>query len=160
MNVFYINQDPIIAAQMLCDHHIRKMQIECAQLLCTTFWHFGIEAPYKKSHYNHPSAKWARESIEHFDWLLNHGLEICTEFEKRYLKPHATKNVLLWCQTNKPLLNNLISTNPFTPPPQVMPDQYKMNDTLEAYKNFYKLDKIGIKELNYNKLNNQPEWTK
>jgi len=41
-----------------------------------------------------------------------------------------------------------------------MPDEYKMDDTLEAYKRFYILDKLGVKQLNYNKLNNQPEWTK
>lgn len=160
MNIFYINEDPIIAARDLVDDHIRKMQIESAQMLCTTFWHFGHEAPYKKCFFNHPSTKWVRESIEHFNWLLNHGLEICEEFEKRYGKPHVTKNTLIWCQTNRNALNGLISTNSFIPPPQCMPEEYKKQDTLEAYRNFYILDKIGVKKLNYNKLNNQPEWTK
>lgn len=160
MNIFYINENPTIAAKQLADNHIRKMQIECAQLLCTTFWYFNIEAPYKKSHINHPSAKWVRESIEHFNWVLEHGLEVCNEFEKRYFKQHATKNILQWCELNKHLLNDLILSNTFTPPPQVMPEEYKTNNTLEAYKIFYKIDKIGIKKLNYNKLNNQPEWTK
>jgi len=55
MNIFYINEDPIIAARELADDHIRKMQIESAQMLCTTFWHYGHWAPYKRAHYNHPS---------------------------------------------------------------------------------------------------------
>ena len=84
MNIFYINEDPIIAAQELADDHIRKMQIESAQMLCTTFHHYGIDAPYKKAHYNHPSTKWVRESIYHVYWLLEHGLEICDEFVIRY----------------------------------------------------------------------------
>jgi hypothetical protein len=33
MNIFYINADPQIAAQQLADDHIRKMQIESAQIL-------------------------------------------------------------------------------------------------------------------------------
>jgi hypothetical protein len=41
-----------------------------------------------------------------------------------------------------------------------MPDEYKRENTLEAYRTFYILDKIGIKKLKYNKLNNTPKWIK
>jgi hypothetical protein len=160
MNIFYIHSDPTIAAKELVDDHIRKMQIESAQMLCTTFWHYGFEAPYKKAHYNHPSTKWVRESIRHFDWLLTHGLVICDEFVLRYGKQHATKQVLLWIRENKDMLYGKISATPFVPPPQCMPDIYKKEDTIEAYREFYIKDKIGIKKLNYNKLNNTPEWIK
>jgi len=160
MNIFYINEDPIIAARELADDHIRKMQIESAQMLCTTFWHHGHWAPYKRAHYNHPSTKWVRESIHHVNWLLEHGLEICNEFEKRYGKVHATKQTLEWIKFHKPVLDGKIPTTEFVPPPQCMPDEFKGPDTLEAYKRFYILDKLGVKQLNYNKLNNQPEWTK
>jgi hypothetical protein len=158
MNIFYIDHNPTTAARQLADDHIRKMQIESAQMLCTTFHHYGIEAPYKKAHYNHPSTKWVRESIYHVHWLLEHGLEICSEFEIRYGKEHATKKVLLWIKDNLSLLINKIPTTPFVAPPQCMPDEYKQTDALEAYRNFYVKDKILIKKLNYNKLNNTPEW--
>jgi len=39
-----------------------------------------------------------------------------------------------------------------------MPPEYKKEDTLEAYREFYIKDKIGIKQLNYKKLNNKPSW--
>jgi hypothetical protein len=97
MNIFYINEDPIIAARELADDHIRKMQIESAQMCCTAHWAIGGEAPYKRAHLNHPSTKWVRESIQHYRWLIAHGLEICNEFEKRYGKSHKTKEVLEWC---------------------------------------------------------------
>lgn len=160
MNIFYINEDPKIAAKQLVDDHVRKMQLESAQMLCTTFWHFGFEAPYKKAHYNHPSTKWVRESINNLNWLLEHGLEICDEFVIRYGKDHASRKVLLWVKDNLSLLEGKIPTTPFTPPPQCMPEEYKMEDTIEAYRNFYIKDKIGIKKLNYKKLNNTPEWIK
>jgi len=35
MNIFYVDKDPITAAQMMCDKHIVKMILESAQLLCT-----------------------------------------------------------------------------------------------------------------------------
>lgn len=158
MNIFYINEDPIVAARELADDHIRKMQIESAQMLCTTFWHYGHWAPYKKAHYNHPSTKWTRQSIHHVDWLLNHGFEICSEFKKRYGKTHATENVLEWVRVNKHLLDGKIPTTEFIPPPQCMPEEYKLPDTIEAYKKFYIKDKIGVKGLSWKKLNNKPSW--
>ena len=156
MNIFYINTDPVIAAQELADDHIRKMQIESAQMCCTAHWASGSEAPYKKAHLNHPSTKWVRESIQHYRWLIAHGLEICEEFKKRYGKPHKTKEVLEWLEQNEPNLPD----NGFVAPPQCMPDEFKGTNTLASYRNFYILDKLGVKKLNYNKLNNQPEWTK
>ena len=180
MNIFYINEDPIIAAEELADDHIRKMQIECAQMLSTAYRIFegelvlqpsnsgkriikhykiggeGENIIYKMAHVNHPSTIWARQSIQHYRWLIEHGLKVCYEFNKRYLKRHKTQDVLEWLKENEPS----IPDNGFTPPPQCMPEEYKRENTLEAYRTFYILDKIGIKKLNYNKLNNTPKWIK
>jgi hypothetical protein len=160
MNIFYINHDPILSARELADEHILKMQIESAQMLCTTFWHFGISAPYKKAHYNHPSTKWVRESIHHFDWLLTHGLEICEEFKLRYGKEHATKKVLEWVKDNKFKLNGLIPTTSFKAPPCCMPTEYILKeDVVSSYRNFYIKDKVGVKKLNWRKIpNKKPNW--
>ena len=154
MNIFYLDENPKTAAIMLCDQHIRKMQIESAQMCCTAHWETGGEAPYKRAHKNHPSTIWTRQSIQHYRWLIVHGLEICNEFTKRYGKHHKTQDVLEWCRDNEPS----IPDGGFTPPPQCMPDQYKMSDTIEAYKNFYIQDKVGIKGLSWKKLNNKPIW--
>ena len=156
MNILYINADPVVAAQELCDDHIRKMQIESAQMLCTAHWANGGEAPYKRAHLNHPSTKWTRESIQHYRWVVKHGLEVCSEFTKRYGKHHKTQDVLEWCRDNEPN----VPDNGFTTPPQCMPDEYKKDDTIEAYKTYYIQDKIKIKGLNWNKLNNKPIWIK
>ena len=160
MNIFYIDSDPVIAAKQLVDDHVRKMQLESAQMLCTTFHHYGIEAPYKKAHYNHPSTKWVRESLDHTNWLIEHGLAICDEFVIRYGKEHASRKVLLWAKDNLPLISDKFPSSGFTPPPQCMPDQYKKDDAIEAYREFYILDKLGIKNLGYKKLNNTPKWIK
>ena len=66
----------------------------------------------------------------------------------------------MWIRENKDMLYGKIPTTSFIPPPQCMPEQYKKEDTLEAYREFYIKDKIGIKNLNYNKLNNTPIWIK
>ena len=154
MNIFYIHADPIIAAQQLADDHIRKMQIESAQMCCTAHWETGNEAPYKRAHKNHPSTIWARQSIQHYIWLVEHGLEICNEFKKRYGKRHKTQDVLEWLLVNHPNIPDI----DFVPPPQCMPDEFKGPNTLEAYKNFYINDKVKVKKLDWKKLNNKPKW--
>jgi len=154
MNIFYIHTDPIIAAQQLADDHIRKMQIESAQMCCTAHWETGNEAPYKRAHKNHPSTIWARQSIQHYIWLVEHGLEICNEFKKRYGKRHKTQDVLEWLLVNHPNIPDI----DFVPPPQCMPDEFKGPNTLEAYKNFYINDKVKVKKLDWKKLNNKPKW--
>ena len=35
MNIFYLDRDPKIAAQMMCDKHVVKMILESAQILST-----------------------------------------------------------------------------------------------------------------------------
>jgi hypothetical protein len=154
MNIFYVDSNPNTAATMLADQHICKMQIESAQMCCTAHWETGSEAPYKKAHKNHPSTIWTRNSINHYRWLVEHGLEICKEFEKRYGKKHKTEEVLLWCKNNEPS----ILDKGFTEPPQCMPVQYMKKDTIEAYRTFYKKEKVEEKGLSWKKLNNAPNW--
>ncbi len=156
MNIFYINPDPIQAARELADDHIRKMQIESAQMLSVAHWENGSTAPYKPSHKNHPSTIWVRESIRHYNWLLLHGLIICDEFKQRYGKEHKTKQVLEWLKDNKPELPDLI----FKEPPMCMPDEYKLSTgVVDSYRNFYIKDKVGIKGLGWNKIpSKKPNW--
>ena len=82
MNIFILDSDPELAAQQQCDKHCVKMILESNQLLCTAFWMQDIEAPYKKTHYNHPSSVWARESRGNFDWLLKHTAALFCEYTK------------------------------------------------------------------------------
>ncbi len=73
MNIFILDENPAIAAQMLCDKHIVKMPLETAQLLSNVFSialkvpnpfvsiiNQNIEVPYKLTHNNHPCSLWAR----------------------------------------------------------------------------------------------------
>jgi Pyrimidine dimer DNA glycosylase len=154
MNIFYIDADPAIAAKQLCDQHICKMQIESAQMLSTAHWENGSSAPYKVAHKNHPSTKWARESIKHYRWLTVHGLEICREFERRYGKRHKTQDVIEWLEANEPKIPDL----GFKAPPQCMPDEYKLPDTVEAYRKFYVEDKIKVKGLKWKNCSELPKW--
>ena len=81
------------------------MILEAAQLLCTTFHLQGIEAPYRKTHQNHPSSIWARKSSGNFCWLIRHAVALSEEYTFRYGKKHKTSAVIQWVIDNKHLLS-------------------------------------------------------
>ena len=75
MNIFYLNKDPEIAAQMHCDKHVVKMILESAQMLSTA--HRILDGDdianskglYKMTHKNHPCNIWVRKNNENYEWL-------------------------------------------------------------------------------------------
>ena len=89
MNIFYLDKDPVVAAQMMCDKHVVKMILESAQMLSTA--HRVLDGDtyankvglYKMAHKNHPSTIWARSSIENYDWLSGHMQALMKEYTYR-----------------------------------------------------------------------------
>ena len=129
---------PRIAAQYHCDKHVVKMIIESAQLLYTAHWVLspsGVpEFAYKKCHVNHPSGIWVRESIENYEWLCELAIELCAEFRYRYGKVHGTQKHIEWLIRNPPFH---IPAVHMTPLRLAMPDEYKCDDPVKAYRTFY-----------------------
>jgi hypothetical protein len=141
MNIFYLDPDAYLAAQMLYDKHVVKQGIECAQILSTAIHLSGLPVPeglYRATHRNHPCVKWALESTGNFAWTMNHGVGILEEFTRRYGKPHATMIVLNRLQD---WAGKRLKWQPATPPPQVMPEEFQEPDTVEAYRNYYRTAK-------------------
>jgi Pyrimidine dimer DNA glycosylase len=136
MNIFVLDSNPSVAAALMLNKHIVKMALETAQLLCTTvnLLNDSSEAPYKTTHKNHPSAVWARESIQNYFWLIEHGLGICSEYTKRYGKIHKCQEVIEWCLLNSPKLPD-VGLTPFA---QAMPDEFKNDCAVQAYRNYYR----------------------
>lgn len=93
MNLFFLHQDPRIAASLQADVHVIKMIVETLQMICTALrlsyspfvWPFDL---YKETHTNHPSTKWIRSNIANYSWALQHGIALCKEYTKRYDKIH------------------------------------------------------------------------
>jgi hypothetical protein len=82
MNIFFLSEDPYEAARMQVDKHVVKMILESAQLLSTAHRildgddqgvlpDFETRLFYRATHKNHPSAKWIRESVENYNWLVS-----------------------------------------------------------------------------------------
>lgn len=138
MNIFVLDDDPSVAAKYACDKHVVKMILESAQMLCAV--HPEGTAPYKRSFYNHPCTKWVRASTDNYEWLIQHAYSLCEEYTRRYGKVHKTQQVIEWCDANRPELPSL----GLTPFAQAMPDQYKNQDAVKAYRAYYLGEKTSF----------------
>ena len=159
MNIFYLDRDPEIAAQMMCDKHVVKMILESAQMLSTA--HRVLDGDeyankmglYKLAHKNHPSTIWVRTSSENYRWLFNHYDALMQEYTYRYDKTHATSR--LRDALNK-TPDNIPSTQyPNTDPPQCMPEECKGEDTVLAYQTYYIIEKSSFAKWKRREI---PEW--
>jgi hypothetical protein len=80
LNIFYLDNDPEIAAKYHCDKHVVKMILETAQVLTAVKHRYGeTDTTYKCTHKNHPSTKWAGDRTLHYVWLWKLGIELCRE---------------------------------------------------------------------------------
>ena len=157
MNIFYLDKNPSIAAEMACDKHVVKMILESAQLLSTA--HRVIDGDeyadkvglYKMAHKNHPSTIWTRTSTENYMWLNRYFGALCREYTYRYGKHHASERLL------GPLAHvpKGLTYSGFTDAPQCMPDYCKGEDTVLAYQNYYILEKSRFAKW---KKRPVPEW--
>jgi len=140
MNIFFLHRNLRKCVRYYIDQHTYKMILETCQLLCCAIWMTTPEnpPPYKKTHWNHPAAIWARASKENWLWLQKLGLTICKEYTYRYDKIHKTEAIIasLKCPN--------LPDKKFTDPPQMMPDEYKHEDVITAYRNFYILGKSHL----------------
>ena len=149
MNIFYLDKDPVKAAQYQYNKHVVKMILESAQMLCTAHHHYAEELgydnsyiPYKKAHYNHPSTIWTRQNSRNYYWLYHHMLALGDEYTKRYDKTHLTISKC-W-QPLQFVPKGMPLGGPITQPPQAMPDEFKRDCAIHAYWLYYVYDKKHI----------------
>lgn len=151
MNIFILDEDPIIAARSLCDKHICKMLLESGQMLCSI--HPAGSSPWRRTHYNHPCTIWARTSKSNYEWLAIHGLEICAEYTRRYKKRHKSEDVLIWCAENIP---KEIPEGPLTPFAIAIKDKkYHTGNAVSSYRAYYLGEKSRFAKWRYCQ---PPEW--
>lgn len=166
MNIFYLDKNPIIAAQMSCDKHVCKMIIESAQMLSTAhriidgIEYYGKTANGRKikrwkhpdndleqslylgSHVKHPSTIWVMQSAYNYNWLYRHMIELNEQFKLRYNKTvdHMTIQKLGNILRNPP--KNISLNKIGTEPTPAMPDECKIpGDVVGSYRKYYIMKK-------------------
>lgn len=156
MNIFVLHIDPWTAAHQQCDKHVVKMIVETTQILSTvSHRHGGTFVPYKPTHVGHPCVKWAGESYENWQWLVEHGLALSSEYENRYKKVHACYAHIERLALFGSQGDGAPSKSGMTPHAQAMPEQYKCADVVQAYRAYYIGEKARFAKWRYC---DPPEW--
>ena len=166
MNIFVLNENPILAARDHCNKHVVKMILESAQMLCAAHW-IGwqtmlkvdtglnrkelmellspkidprLRPPWKMTHVAHPCTQWAQRSWGNYMWLSLHGMELCREYTHRYGKVHKAEEIHRWLnRVIPPTFEGTTDTpNGITPFALAMPEKYQVqDDAVQSYRNYY-----------------------
>ena len=158
MNIFYFDDSPIECALAQPDKMLVKMPLETAQMLCTA--HRELDGDeyadevglYKRAYWNHPCTVWARERQGNYTWLYKHFIALGNEYKYRYGREHASITKL--AKPLKKVPDNILNEG-MTPLAQAMPDEYKNNDPIKAYRDYCTHEKHYAK---WEKGRAKPDW--
>jgi hypothetical protein len=173
MNIFFLDNNLKLCAEYHVDRHAVKMIVELAQMLSSAhrFLDGKLEIVkinnrskkiyklnnndsliYHISHVNHPCTVWVRESIHNYMETFELFKYLCEEYTYRYGKIHMTDTKLSKILSVAP--NNIPNVSS-TPKAQAMPDIYKCDDAITAYRNYYIHEKSHLAVWSKRTI---PEW--
>ena len=157
MNIFHLDKDPLLCAKYHCDKHVVKMILETGQMLCTAYQrHYGLKDDlYKPAYPHHPMTKWVGDSGANFYFTMKLFDALLTEYKNRYNKIHKTSKIILLLNSKYKKWHNM--EGDFINPPLCMPEEYKLDDYVQSYKNYYIGEKMYFAKYNYSET---PYWLK
>ena len=141
MNIFHLDKDPKICAEYHCDKHVVKMILETAQMLSTAYRrNFGDNDDlYKTAYPKHPMTIWGGNSGNNFFWSIQLLDQLIYQYTVRYKKVHKTIRISNLLHSKHKLWHSWKTE--FTRPPLCMPNEYKSDDYVQSYRNYYIGDK-------------------
>lgn len=165
MNIFILDENPVLAAKMHCDQHVVKMILESAQILSTVVrQQRGDEVAeelqlYNTTHKNHPCTKWAASAAANVDWLYTLVAALDYQFFKKTGKHHASKAVATRAASS--MIDDcgfLDSWNHHTP--FIVCAPYPMShmlDPVAAYREYYRQKNRDSFNMRWT-YNTRPQW--
>ena len=183
MNIFYLDRDPVVAAQMMVDKHVIKMILESAQMLCSAkrkldgipyyaktkngrkIKRYKLENAneeaiiYKAGWLNHPSTQWVMKSAYNYVWLYRHMMALNEEYKLRYNKKvdHVSIQKLGELLKHPPKNANLKALATDATP--AMPDECIVpGDSVASYRKYYIMKKVRF--ATWKAPSKMPDWFK
>ena len=146
MNLFILSLIQKEIAEYMMDKHVSKILLEAVQMLCSAKRILDPddevnEYLYKLAHKNHPVTIWCRKSKANFVWTLDLIEELHNEWRYRYGIPSDDK----------------FEEEGLTPFALAMPVEYKTEDPVESYRNYY-MSEEKQKIASWNKRRGKPSW--
>ena len=145
MNIFHLHTDPKICAEYHCDKHVVKMILETAQMLSTAYRKEFIFSStesagelYKPAFPKHPMTIWVGDSLGNYLWSLDLLGHLLNQYRHRYNnKVHSTGRILNNLLKLTDNVRDKFQYKTFLIPPLCMPDEYKCDNYIQAYRNYY-----------------------
>lgn len=164
MNLFILSLLQWEIAQSMMDKHVSKILLEAVQMLCTGKRVLDpdddLDGFYKMAHKNHPVTIWCRKSKANFIWTLDLVEELHKEWRFRYGHPeskiHKSYLVAIKLRENMPS-DDKFEEEGLTPFALAMPDEYKTDDPVESYRNYY-MSEEKQRIATWKKKREKPEW--
>ena len=165
MNIFILSLIQREIARFMMDKHVSKILLEAVQMLCSAKRLLDPddiinEHIYKLAHKNHPVTIWCRTSKANFLWVLKLIEELHKEWKFRYGHPetkfHKAYLVSIILKENLPKDDAFEKTG-LTPFALAMPEQYKCNDPVISYRNYYMSDEKQ-RIATWEKRRGKPKW--
>lgn len=157
MNIFILDNDKEKCAQYHNNKHVVKMILESAQILSTVARQNGIDFGYKPTHAKHPCTLWTGKSLDNFTWLVDFVYHLHDEWRHRFNhnKTHKSYEVVRGIMGRVANDGIDIPSIGLTPFAQAMPDQYKSDNTVQAYRNYYIGEKKHLADWGKREI---PDW--
>ena len=143
MNIFVLDDNPIKAAAAMDCVRVPKMVTESAQMMASALRRHGATdeqmpltksgTPYRGGYKNHPCTIFAGDTRTNFKWLAHHAEALLDEYYHRFGKVHACHNPIYQMSS----MSKMIPEGDLTPFAQAMPDEYKDDDAVKAYRAYY-----------------------
>ena len=153
MNIFVLDENPIRAAEMMCDKHIPKMVVESAQMMASAVRRWGATdehmpltkagLPYKGAYKNHPCTIWVGDTFGNFSWLTDHAMALCVEYTSRFGKEHTCNDAItrLWHVGIVVSPSHRRTTTQFA---LAMPDEYRPNHSEEHKGDLHAIGSVAV----------------
>jgi hypothetical protein len=171
MNLFILSLIPREIAEAMMDKHVSKILLEAVQMLCTSKRLLDPEESendpvlYKQAHKNHPVTIWCRTSRANFVWTLDVIDAMHEEWKYRYGHPetkvHKSYTVAQHLRARIPANEKfpVDESRGITPFAQAMPDIYKNEDAVQAYRAYY-MSPEKQRIATWKSPRSPPEWYK
>ena len=163
MNIFVLDENPVKSAQAMDCVRVPKMVTESAQMMASALRRWGATdeqmpltksgSPYKGGYHHHPCTIFAGDTRANFKWLAHHAEALLDEYHHRFGKVHACHNPIYQMSS----MSKMIPEGELTPFAQAMPDEYKNDDAVKAYRAYYHSKMYSAGGVHY-RHTSPPDW--
>ena len=171
LNLYALHANPFVAGTMQHDVHTRKMFLESTQMGATVCRELGFNdddlikysivtkagTPYKSTHAKHPCVLWILESPANRGWFINHLIMMSAECQARFKKKYACTMPAMGIARLFDDYNLVADWEDHTPFAQAMPEEYRNEDAVQAYRDYYLGDKM--EQMNSQSILKHSVWT-